>query len=774
MKQKLLFTSMFALPMLVTAQTAPKQNGSDVTFLDEVIVTASKRAETLQDTSISVSVATADTLDKAQIIDIIDLQTAIPNLRIAQGQTASNTNFVIRGFGNGTNNIGIEPSVGVFIDGVYRSRSGAAISDLPDLERVEVISGPQSTLFGKNASAGVISVATPTPTGEEKGFVSASFGNHDSVRVKASYENALTEKLNFSVSGSINNADGFFNNAELDEELNERDRFSVRGQLFYTPNDDTRIRLIVDYDDLDEACCHVINAVNTDGNAALFGALGADIVSNDPSSSVGFSDVDARNEVSNSGVSLQIDHDYSNFTLTSITAYRSNEIRDDFDVDGSNLSFLRTNERDIEIDTFTQEIRLTSNNDNKLQWLVGAYYFDESIDSQSNAEFGADFRNIVSAGFVAAGQPPLSVIEGLVNPALVGTFLAEGTGSQETATLDNDSYSVFGQLDYALTDNLTGTIGINYTKDEKEFSIIQNLTEVRAGITLPPTIPVPNFSPNLIDIPNSVEDNSTDDDEITYTARLAWKMNENLNLYATYATGFKASSVDLSRDSAPSVTDFALLQAAGLAEPNSVPGSRSIQPEDTTVYEVGLKALFSRGSFNLALFDQEIENFQSAVFNGTGFTLVSEDEQTVKGAEFDLSLAPTDALSLNLRGTYLDAEDSQGEPTTTVSDIRLSLSAQYNFTLAGLNSYVRGDYLYVEDSPLVAGLSSSQASNEINMLNMSVGVDAGDGLSVSLWARNLNDDDFLWTAFPSFGLTGNFSGFRNAPRTYGISLRKDF
>jgi len=161
--------------------------------LEEIVVTATKRTQTLQETPVAVTVTTAETIEQAQILDVNDLQSVVPSLRIAQLQNSTNTNFFIRGFGNGSNNPGIEPSVGVFVDGVFRSRSAGAISDLPSLERVEVLRGPQSTLFGKNASAGVISIVTAKPTGEFGGNVSASFGNRDAVVLKGEVEGAFSD-----------------------------------------------------------------------------------------------------------------------------------------------------------------------------------------------------------------------------------------------------------------------------------------------------------------------------------------------------------------------------------------------------------------------------------------------------------------------------------------------------------------------------------------------------------------------------------------------------
>jgi len=189
---------------VLAAISLPSASFAQEEVIEEVVVTATKRASTLQEVPIAVQVTSADTIEKAQIQDLLDLQTVVPSLRVTQLQLTRNASFSIRGFGNGANNIGIEPSVGIFVDGVYRSRAAAAISDLPRLERVEVLSGPQNTLFGKNASAGVVSVVTPKPSGESSGFISGSFGNFGAVVIKGLYEDAINDNLTFDIAGTYN------------------------------------------------------------------------------------------------------------------------------------------------------------------------------------------------------------------------------------------------------------------------------------------------------------------------------------------------------------------------------------------------------------------------------------------------------------------------------------------------------------------------------------------------------------------------------------------
>ena len=250
---------------------------------DAIIVTATKREQTLQDTPVAVSVTSAEAIERSQVRDLIDLQTLVPSLKVGQLQSSANTNFIIRGFGNGANNAGIEPSVGVFIDGVYRSRSAAQIGDLANIRRVEVLRGPQSTLFGKNASAGIISIVTQEPQFDFGGGVEVSYGNLDAIVVKANVTGPISEQIAFSLEGNYNKRDGYIDVVNLGTKSNDRNRYGVRGQLLIEPSDALKIRLIADYDKIDEICCGVANVVNGPTGAvvnALAGGVG--LVPNQP------------------------------------------------------------------------------------------------------------------------------------------------------------------------------------------------------------------------------------------------------------------------------------------------------------------------------------------------------------------------------------------------------------------------------------------------------------------------------------------------------------
>ncbi|WP_321164291.1 TonB-dependent receptor [Sphingopyxis sp. H115] len=464
-------------PAIALAQDAAPADDAAVTVDDtdygnDIIVTASKRSQTLQDTPIAVSVTSAADLQNAQIRDLIDLQSAVPSLRVSQLQSSANTNFIIRGFGNGANNPGIEPSVGVFIDGVYRSRSAAQIGDLPNVERIEVLRGPQSTLFGKNASAGVISIVTQKPQYEFGGSVEASYGNYDAIVLKGDITGPISDTIAFSIGGNFNRRDGYANDVNLGTDVNDRNRWGVRGQLLIEPTDALSIRLIGDYDKIDENCCIAGNVI-AGPTVAITDALagGTSVDRENPFSYDVYNNFLSSNLIKNYGGSAQIDYDLGNMALTSISAYREVRADTNQDSDFTSADLIGQKSDDTAINTFTQELRLTSDFDGPLNFLIGGYYFNEKIKQHSQIYFGDDFRPYGNALIQAASGGALSVpvLEAALG-APSGSFFRAGDGMDEYYGMKNTAWSIFGTLDFEVTDRLTLTLGGNYTKDKKRFT----------------------------------------------------------------------------------------------------------------------------------------------------------------------------------------------------------------------------------------------------------------------------------------------------------------
>lgn len=840
-------TMAFAMPGVAFAQdeqpAEPELQASNV-----IIVTASKREQTLQETPISVSVTSGETIERAQIRDVLDLQTVVPSLRVSQLQSASATTFIIRGFGNGDNNFGIEPSVGVFIDGVFRSRSAAALSDLNMIQRIEVLNGPQSTLFGKNASAGVISVVTKEPQYEFGGQMEASYGNYNAIVLRGEVTGPIAENIAFSLDGSYNKRDGYAQIVNLNTDLSDRNRWSARGQLLIEPTADFKVRIIGDYGRIDEICCQVSTLV-AGPTAGAVRAVGGNLDTNFFSYNT-FLNQAPRNTVDNYGGSIQADWSTGALTFTSITAYRELTNYLDQDVDFTSARIV-TETRDQSVDTFTQELRVASDFDGPINFLLGGFYFDESIQQDSKLTAGADARNFFS---LLTGNP--TVFNG-VEAALgfpVGSIFSAGPLTAEQYSMNNTAWSVFGTVDFEPVDGLILTGGFNYTDDKKDFALAQqsfdelsNTNLVDAFITIASggavrnraqfqALPTANqnallaaatgpgnpflgltpfqFQPPFLTIPNSVEPGRTNDNKFTYLLRAAYQVSNEVNVYASYATGFKASSVNLSRDSRPAFGDYipgpgpaargssfaapaSPITNAGLGVANLATGSRFAGPENAEVYEVGVKAQWEGFGFNLALFDQTIEGFQSFLFTGTGFQLNNAGQQSVRGFELDTTIRPSDSLVFTFAATHLDPKfDSfTSSPVGNLTGLRpggvpawnLRSSATHTLEIgdSGNKLVTRVDYSHESNVAINNGLPTFNGpigarrdprifQREVNLVNASMIFQMENGLEIGAWARNLLNDQYIITVFDGVAQSGTVSGYPSQPRTYGGLVRFRF
>ncbi|PCI63513.1 MAG: TonB-dependent receptor [Gammaproteobacteria bacterium] len=798
---------MGALSSVANAEEEKKTLQKDESDIERIFVTASKRLTGLQETPIAVTVIGGQDVEQTQSLDLQDLQTIVPTLRVTPLQRSSNTGFAIRGFGNGTNNTGIEPSVGIFIDGVYRSRAAAQIGDLPRLQQIEILSGPQSTLFGKNASAGVINVRTQEPSYDLEGKIEAGIGNYNQRLFKGYITNGITDTFAVSLSGGINTRDGYTDSVVGLGDLSDRDRWNIRGQALYEPNENTKVRLIADYSNINEACCTVANAINGPAAGAIAFLGGTVLDDADPFAYKSALNVDPNNKVDDGGISLQVDIDFDNFYFTSISAYRTNESDFLIDADFTSVDILN-NTGNTKIDTYTQEFRLTSTGTKKLDWMVGGFYFNENVKTGEKLFYGPGTRPYFDTLLAAGGASGLLAgVEGVYGRA-PGSFFSANTQIDDDFTQDNEAYSFFVNFDYHLNDKLTATFGANYTKDKKTVTGQQTSNEALSAIdfdtdltvfgvplsfipTLVPAIPTLKslqFLPPQLQFPNSVESGKRTDDQITWTARLAYKLNQNVNFFATAATGFKASSWNLSRDSRPFATDLGALTTAGLIQPNQVSGTRFAEPEDSTVYELGMKSRFDKGTFNITLFDQTIDGFQSSIFKGTGFVLANAGKQSTQGIEFDSVFNPIESISLTFGGILLDPlydsfvgasgvngpEDLSGTKPAGIHGMSLTAGITYNFELDnGMYGFVRTDYLYEDKVRLVDNIPDS-LTREVNTLNASAGITLNNGVELKLWVHNLTNDEYFMSAFPTTLQTGSYSAYPNQPRTFGATISYEF
>ncbi|WP_299082297.1 TonB-dependent receptor, partial [uncultured Paraglaciecola sp.] len=592
---------------------------------------------------------------------------------------------------------------------------------------------------------------------------------------------------------SISNVEGI-------KDLNNKDRWNLRGQMLYEPTEDVKVRFIADYSEIDEICCTVATGINGPTNA-ISEALGGIVLSQEePFAYESALSTSPTNKVEDGGVSVQVDVDFEDFAFTSISAYRTNEVlagdlnditkSQDVDYNSSDVLYLSSL---TDIETTTQEFRLTSTGERTLDWMVGAFYFTEEVIFSDSLGFGSDARNFMD--FLAGGLGTLSGVEAALGLP-DGFSYSAGSQINTDLTQDNDAYSIFANFDYHLTDALTATLGVAYTNDEKEVSVLQPRNDAGFSALPFPAAPHPlsglkalQFLPPNLDLPNSVEDNSTNDSKTTYSVRLAYTINKNVNVFATAATGFKATSWNLSRDSRPFPTDEAALVAAGLTQPNQSYGTRYATPELATVYEIGVKSRFKNGGLNVTIFDQTIEGFQSSTFLGGGFVLANAGEQSTQGIEFDSVYRPSDNLTLTLAGTFLDpiydsfvgasavgggTIDLSGTKPSGIHEQSITAGIAYNYELDnGMYGYVRADYIYESEVTLVSNVPDS-LTREVNTLNASAGLNFENGVALQLYVNNLTNDEYFLSGFPPPTQTGTFAVYPNQPRTFGVNVSYEF
>jgi len=784
---------------------------------DEIVVTATKRTQTLESVPISVSVTNAKTIHEAHITDLIDLQSVVPSLKVQQFSTVGQTNFTIRGFGNGAGNDGIETSVGVFIDGVYRSRAATALDDLPEIDRVEVLRGPQSTLFGKNVSAGAINVITARPEFDFSGKAEMSFGNYGLIESRSTINIPLDSTLAVRLSESTDNRDGTYRDDTTGTRLNNRNRYSLRADVLWKPTDTVSVRILGDYNKIHEVCCAVVSIQNGPatqgiGAAAPFG-LGKPISIPQHDNRDVELNTDPVNRLNDEGVSGQIDWDLGPVKLTSITAYRHSADQSYTDVDFTGADIANSDRRN-RYNTFTQELRLASDGTGRFNYLVGAFYDHETLHSGVDTRFGSDIRPYadgLSGASAVPGLSNISLLELIQGLAPGTTYFQPGQGISDFYTQHQNSYSVFGQADYKLTDRLTVTGGLAYLDDHKKVSSDVVLDDPFSSLNLQDVpqlaalrLPVnsfgalgalqffygndPNHAP--VNYPNANESGKLKGDKVTYTAHADYDFGI-AHAYLTYSTGWKAGAFNLSSDSRP---------------PDANGVGRSVSPENVTLYEAGIKSRFHGGYLNFAVFHQSVKGFQDNAYTGTGFALVNAGKESVTGFEVETNYRPINWLSLDGAVTYLHPKynsytmapcvsydtvrcptnpatgltpnfrDLSGTRPATIATWTASASATATHRLSeDLTGTLRGEFDYTSKAQLAETTPPDISRYGNQSVNASFSIaSVRYKAEIMLWGRNLTNYYTLITTFPSVAQTGSYSGIPNEPRTYGVTIRKSF
>ena len=518
-------------------EDAAVQNADEQTGDQNIVVTAQGRRQVLQDVPLAVTAVGGEALQNSGASDIRQLNQLAPSLLVSSTGTEANGSARIRGIGTVGDNPGLESSVAVFVDGVYRSRSGIGLNELGDVERIEVLRGPQGTLFGRNASAGLIHVITARPEFDFGGSVELSYGNYDYMRGQVGLTGPISEQLAFRVDAVYTRRDGFYDvvNAAggTESDVNDRDRLFTRAQLLFEPNDALSFRLIGDYSTRSESCCGAVYvgtretfdptpgvpgdfAVrqpgaggSPDGNRIIdvLASLGGII----PSRGDPFNRQLAltpgttyQGDTTDWGVSLQVNWDLGGANLTSITAYRGYKSFSPSDTDYTNVDILRRNDDDNafrDFTTFTQEVRLQGSAfGGFLDWLIGGYYANEDLHVRDNLLFGSQYGAFAACRLVATISPaiprspssPGCLERGRAAPrsparsAGAAPIIQAGLDRLSTVNNVGDQYSnyfqdstnwaIFTHNIFNLTDNLSLTVGLRYTHENKDFSANFNNT----------------------------------------------------------------------------------------------------------------------------------------------------------------------------------------------------------------------------------------------------------------------------------------------------------
>ena len=794
--------------------------------IDEIIVTATKSEKTLQEVPVAVSVVSAESIEAGNVIDLMDLKQLVPSFDTRQNQTSINSSVYIRGFGGGGSSVGIEPAVAIVVDGVYRTRIPGALDDLPAVERIEVLRGPQSTLFGKSASAGVVNIVTKKPSQETQIKASVSVGNYNSQKTKFYMTSGIADNLAMAVSGSKNSRDGFFQNQVLGAQgdVGNRDRYSVRADFLYTPSDDFSMRLIADRSSADEVCCGVVNAFRLDqGSYVVVAEAGGTIpnAATDPGAAHAgktYFNFRPSNENVNEGISLNIEKDLGWGALTGMIANRTMKYSTLQDVDFDSAPLTDSGRDTMDIDSDQIELRLAFSTGN-IDWTTGLFYSDEDISGSSQLTFGPAFRGYMNAqAYMLTGNPAIfDLLESpLAFEAFLGTnpetgeaytqFYAPGQGVVDSAEQSNESLSIFAQADIKLNDKLSLLLGVSRLDDDKEVSFSQEHNVPFSKIPgfyfagpLAGADALQYLKPSL-EFPNPGNNGKSSDSNTDYTAKLTYEYSDSVTVYGGVSTGFKASSWDLSRDSNPSTAEIAANGFSAMNNPLNlnfaIDGLRYTKPEESTVYEVGAKIQFANGFLNLTYFDQEVKNFQTSTFVGGGYAFSNAPLQTSDGFEFESMFALSESLTVSLGGIVHDPKYGDGHVVadvdlsntrpSRVSKQRYTAALNYSFNAMGFDNMLsvtglsESEYYTLENPNHRAVISANGmdvSSKDVVNVNLSMSKGAG---TLTFWANNVFDEQWMETTFISPGsdaagdMAAIYSGYPSAPRTAGVTVSFEF
>jgi iron complex outermembrane receptor protein len=710
--------------------------------LEEIVVTARKQEERLQDVPISITAFTAADIEAQGLRTFQDFAQSVPNFQFANSGTALANSIVIRGILSSDANPGFENTIATIIDDVYVGRSSAFNSALLDLERIEILRGPQGTLQGRNVVGGSINITTAKPSMDAMhASASASYGRYNAIEVRGMVTGPIVDdKLAGKIAVVRRERDGYGEVTNLDEDIDDEDHVSTRGQLLWTPAANLEILLSADY--AKDEPHQITNDFGPPGVTDLDDAL---------------TDRDVQADFLNStdreiyGGSARIVYDFADgYSLASVTAYRGYELDVLSDQDGAVSMGATTPGALVANSTahqeqwqFSEELRLATPADRPLRGLVGLYYYTDEIESADNFLFGSN------AGPILIGQA-------IIDESTVGT----------------DSYAAFGSLTYDFTDHFAFTGGLRYTVNERDVDVTETLGSDGAVPAppipgLPPFLPYVNLPPLDNPVPSqfatpfsfpAVTDSLTDK-EVTGDATFRYSWNDDVSAYVKYAHGFKGGGFN---------TRFNGGQSGG-----------RVDPEFVESYEIGLRSylLDRRLRLNATAFYQQYKDMQVLVFDPAilAFRTANADEAEGTGAEIEATAVITDHLNVTLGVGVLNSEFTAG--ANDGNDTQFSPT----FSFSGIIDYVRPVSSGLElalniDANYKDDYYTSNENTEISLqpsywwINARGGIQARDGRwGVFAYGRNLLDEDVRYSALdlPPQGFS---IATLQEPLTYGVEV----
>lgn len=753
--------------MLVTAGGALAQTTAEPARIEEVVVTAQKRSESLQDVPVSVAVISGARLEQQQISSVENLPLVSPSLAFNDANSSRGQGLSIRGVGTLSFSDGVEPSVSTVIDGVVLGRQAMSVFDLIDIDRVEVLRGPQGTLFGKNASAGVLSIVTQRPSNQFGGAYGVTLTDQGERKVRGTVTGPLVDgKLAGRLTAYYSGFDGYVKNVTTGTDLNDRKQYGLRAKLLLTPTDTLDVVAIADYSKSSGACCApTIRSVTA--NNLYFGRPYASLVGVTPgkdneTTSAG---VDSVNNQNSAGASIEANQQLGEFTLTSITAFRHFHVYDNLDSDLIALNLLDLNNANQQQNQFTQELRITSPQGKRLEYVAGLYYFFQGLKTRTQ-----------TAGTLGAV------------PA--GSYL----GSQVDRGIHTENASIFGQATFHVTDRFALIAGGRYTTEEMSAYFRRKV--------LPGALAAAPAS--VAGGPLVAEGLASDESKVSTRLGVQYDIAPDLMVYASYSRGFKGAALNL----------LNFLTAAQVSS-----GGYLVPPEIPTAYEAGMRAAFldRRLQVNATVFSQTFKGFQATAYDALtqSNTLTSAGELRSRGFELEALAAPVRGLSLSANLAYTDAtftdfpnapcyagqllvagggcravgatfiQDLKGARLNNAPEWAYTLSASYTRPLGwrDLSGFVDVNYAYRSQVNFSLNQDPNTVQDGFGVTSVNLGVQTpGQGLRLALFARNLFDEHYASFIYPSSFQAGNAStpaGYSQffgqaARRTVGVALSGKF